>query len=146
MSVENENKLMVVKLNEGRFAIECDSCHTVYAQGGEDNTASSCEWDAQVKASDLGFISCGRLHICTRCQDNIQSGEISVSFTKKMSDEDIKKEIARLDEVGGNGKVVAKGMKRLNDFYNASKEASDFDSIRFSSAKMRYLFGIDFLD
>lgn len=137
---------MVVKLNDGRFAIACDSCNTVYASADGDNTASSCEWDAQVKASDLGFISCSPLHICTECQNKIQSGEISVSFMRKMSDEDIKNEIARLYEAGGNGSVVAKGMERLNDFYNASKKAYDFDSIRFSAGRMRYMFGIDLRD
>lgn len=36
---------MVVRLDEGRFAIKCDSCNTVYASADGDNTASSCEFE-----------------------------------------------------------------------------------------------------
>lgn len=95
---------MLKKLDNGKFAVVCDCCGTVYDSSQKCNTEAIDKYRSESIALDLLFMCNDPLHICEECLFKIRQGSVKVNFARVpiMSPDDVRKIVSGLHEEARN--------------------------------------------
>lgn len=95
---------MLKKLNNGKFAVVCNCCGTVYGSNQKCNTEAIDKFRSESIALDFLFMCNDPLHICEECLFKIRQGSVKVNFARVpvMSPDEVRKIVSGLHDEARN--------------------------------------------
>lgn len=128
---------MLKKLENGKFAVVCDCCGTLYDSKQKCDTEAADKFNSESAALDYGFVCNDPLHICEGCLFKIREGRLKVNFVSVpvMSPDDVRKIVSGLHDEARNVLQYSEAtekrahlMEAVMSIYDSGVEENDEDA------------------